>query len=111
MLDGKMFLAATGTPILRITLANRPLALADPEPFTLANLTTKSFVAVSGFDIDGVGPSWAPGEALGSALLPASQRQKKPAVTVAKRGLRSICRARSRRRGAGARLLTAQHQG
>ena len=28
-----------------------PFALAEPEPFTLANLTTKSFVAVSGFDM------------------------------------------------------------
>ena len=30
----------------RIDLANRPLALAEPEPLTLANLTTKSLTAV-----------------------------------------------------------------
>src|SRR5262245_28231926 len=52
MLDGKMFRAPTGTPIRRIALANSPFALAEPDPFTLANLTTKSFVAVSGFDMD-----------------------------------------------------------
>ncbi len=40
-----MLRAATGTPIRRTDLANMPLALADPEPFTLANLTTKSFTA------------------------------------------------------------------
>src|SRR6185369_8835085 len=43
MFDGKIFRAATGTPIRRIDLANMPLALAEPDPFTLANLTTKSF--------------------------------------------------------------------
>src|SRR5262245_38260909 len=51
MLDGKMLRAPTGTPMRRMALANRPLALAEPEPFTLANLTTKSLVAVSGFDM------------------------------------------------------------
>src|SRR5712664_2736280 len=49
MLDGKMLRAATGTPIRRIDLANMPLALAEPEPFTLANLTTKS-LTVTGAD-------------------------------------------------------------
>ena len=45
MLDGNMFRAATGTPMRKIDLANMALALAEPEPFTLANLTTKSLVA------------------------------------------------------------------
>ena len=42
MFDGKMLRAATGTPIRRIAFAKRPFADAEPEPFTLANLTTKS---------------------------------------------------------------------
>ena len=42
MFDGKMLRAATGTPIFSTALANRPLADADPDPLTLANLTTKS---------------------------------------------------------------------
>ena len=44
MLDGKMLREATGTPIRRIDLANSRLALAEPEPLTLANLTTKSLM-------------------------------------------------------------------
>ena len=43
-----MLRAATGTPMRMIDLAKRPLALAEPEPFTLANLTTKSLTAASG---------------------------------------------------------------
>jgi hypothetical protein len=43
MLDGKIFLGATGTPILNIALAKRAFALAEPDPLTLANLITKSF--------------------------------------------------------------------
>src|SRR5690349_8393662 len=42
MLDGKMLRAATGTPIRITERAKSPLALAEPEPLTLANLTTKS---------------------------------------------------------------------
>src|SRR5215467_8936667 len=42
MLDGKMLRELTGMPIRKIDLANSPLALAEPDPFTLANLTTKS---------------------------------------------------------------------
>src|SRR5262249_605545 len=49
MFDGKMLREATGTPMRRIPRANSSLAEADPEPFTLANLTTKSFVAVIAF--------------------------------------------------------------
>jgi hypothetical protein len=42
-----MLRGLTGTPIRRIARAKSSLALAEPEPFTLANLTTKSLVAVS----------------------------------------------------------------
>ena len=42
MFDGKMFRAATGTPILRIDLANSSFAEAEPDPFTFANFTTKA---------------------------------------------------------------------
>jgi hypothetical protein len=49
MLDGNMLRAATGTPIFRIALANSALADADPEPLTLANLTTKSLMCETGF--------------------------------------------------------------
>ena len=49
MLEGKMFRGATGTPMRRMALANMALALAEPEPFTLANLTTKSLIRSSDF--------------------------------------------------------------
>src|SRR5215475_4471696 len=42
MLDGKMLRGLTGTPMRRIDFANSVFALADPEPFTFANLMTKS---------------------------------------------------------------------
>src|SRR5688500_3675369 len=42
MFDGKMLRGLTGTPIRRMDLAKRVLAEAEPDPFTLANLTTKS---------------------------------------------------------------------
>src|SRR4051794_17395552 len=42
MLDGKILRGLTGTPMRRIALANSALAEAEPEPFTLANLMTKS---------------------------------------------------------------------
>src|SRR5690606_65531 len=48
MLDGKMLRGLTGTPMRRIALANSSLADAEPEPLTLANLTTKSLPACSG---------------------------------------------------------------
>src|SRR5579863_230535 len=51
MFDGKIFRDATGMPMRRIDLAKSWLALAEPEPFTLANLTTKSFVFSNGFDM------------------------------------------------------------
>jgi len=42
MFDGKILRELAGILIRRIDLANRELALAEPDPFTLANLTTKS---------------------------------------------------------------------
>jgi hypothetical protein len=44
MLEGKIFFAVTGIPIRKTALVNSAFADADPVPFTLANLTTKSFV-------------------------------------------------------------------
>src|SRR5690348_3504117 len=49
MLDGKMLRGLTGTPIRRMDLANSSLADAEPEPLTLANLTTKSLLAARSF--------------------------------------------------------------
>src|SRR5213082_4133530 len=49
MFEGKMLRELAGTPIRSTDLANSPLALAEPEPLTLANLTTKSLTASSGF--------------------------------------------------------------
>src|SRR5262252_5254938 len=42
MLEGKMLRELAGIPIRRIDLANNELALAEPDPLTLANLTTKA---------------------------------------------------------------------
>ena len=39
-----MFLGLTGMPMRKIALANMPLALAEPVPFTLANFMTKSLM-------------------------------------------------------------------
>src|ERR1700735_4517466 len=47
--EGKMLRDDAGTPIRRTDLANSALALAEPDPLTLANLTTKSLVASIGF--------------------------------------------------------------
>ena len=49
MFDGKMLRGLTGTPMRRIAFANSSLADAEPEPLTLANLTTKSLIAAIGF--------------------------------------------------------------
>ena len=49
MFDGKMLRGLTGTPMRRIALANSSFADAEPEPLTLANLTTKSLTAVIAF--------------------------------------------------------------
>src|ERR1700752_1877743 len=45
MLEEKRLRELAGMPIRRIDLANSALALAEPEPLTLANLTTKSLTA------------------------------------------------------------------
>src|SRR5574337_1661016 len=44
-----MLRGLTGTPMRRMHLANNSLADAEPEPLTLANLTTKSLVALRKF--------------------------------------------------------------
>ena len=49
MLEGKMLRGLTGTPWRRIERANISLALAEPEPLTLAKRTTKSFTLLIGF--------------------------------------------------------------
>src|SRR5512138_3479881 len=46
MFDGKILRELAGMPIRSTDLANSALALAEPEPLTLANLTTKSLTAV-----------------------------------------------------------------
>src|SRR6187397_2686770 len=51
MFDGKILRVATGTPMRRIERANNSFADAEPEPFTLANLTTKSLTALIGLDM------------------------------------------------------------
>src|SRR5580658_1088128 len=48
ILEGKMLRDATGTPMRKMERANISLAEAEPEPFTLANLTTKSLTAFTG---------------------------------------------------------------
>ena len=45
MFDGKMLRGAIGTPMRMIDRANSRLALAEPEPLTLAKRMTKSFTA------------------------------------------------------------------
>src|SRR5712675_1193140 len=51
MFEGNILRVATGTPMRRMERANNSFAEAEPEPFTLANLTTKSFVALIGLDM------------------------------------------------------------
>src|ERR1700751_2080139 len=59
MLEGKMLRELAGMPMRRIDFANSELALAEPEPFTLANLTTKSLTlwiaGISRFDCIAIG--------------------------------------------------------
>ncbi len=49
MLEGKMLRGETGTPWRRIDRGKSSLALAEPEPLTLAKRTTKSFTLLIGF--------------------------------------------------------------
>jgi len=44
-----MLRGLTGTPMRRIERANSSFADAEPEPFTFANLTTKSLIDSIGF--------------------------------------------------------------
>src|SRR5271163_2503889 len=59
MFEGKMLRELAGIPMRRIDLANSALALAEPDPLTLANLTTKSLTLcialISRFDCDAIG--------------------------------------------------------
>src|SRR5690606_8471600 len=56
MLEGKMLRGLTGTPMRRMERANSSFALAEPEPLTFANLTTKSFTASMGFMVSSMPP-------------------------------------------------------
>src|SRR5260370_6458338 len=84
MVGGKMLGEPGGIPIRRIDLANSELALAEPDPFTLANLTTKSLTLwiapISRFDCD----------TIGSELVRDSQRLRHagPARVMSRRNLR-----------------------
>src|SRR5258708_29866208 len=51
MFHGNILRVATGTPMRRMARANNSFADAEPEPFTLANLRTKSFVDLIGLDM------------------------------------------------------------
>src|SRR5438132_2679304 len=55
ILDGKMLRGATGIPMRRIDLANSRFADAEPEPLTLANLTTKSLTRSMGATVCFIG--------------------------------------------------------
>src|ERR1700735_4878473 len=44
MFDGKRFLPETGIPMRKMACMRRPLALAEPEPLTLASLMAKSLM-------------------------------------------------------------------
>src|SRR5438874_2386027 len=72
MLDGKMLRELAGIPMRRTDLANSPLALAEPDPLTLANLTTKSLTlfitAGAGFVCN----------AIGSALFKTGSLDRRP---------------------------------
>src|ERR1700712_5165286 len=46
-----MLRVAIGTPMRRMARANNSLADAEPEPFTLANLTTKSLTDFMALDM------------------------------------------------------------
>src|ERR1700736_6025713 len=84
MFDGKILRELAGIPIRRIDLANSALALAEPDPLTLANLTTKSLTlwiaTISRFDCD----------AIGSELVKDGHRLRHagPAIVTSRRNLR-----------------------
>src|SRR5207244_12213224 len=84
MFEGKILRELAGIPIRRIDLAKSALALADPDPLTLANLTTKSLTlwiaAISRCDCD----------AIGSELVKDGHRLRHagPAIVMSRRNLR-----------------------
>src|SRR3954469_7585811 len=88
MFDGKMLRGLTGTPMRRIDFAKRVFAEADPEPFTLANLTTKSLTA-SSF----IGARWARSPV--GQVAPSLTRLREP---------RRVVRLRQHGRGSGRKL-------
>src|SRR5437764_10532829 len=51
-----MFRGATGTPMRRMALAKSRFADAEPEPLTLANLTTKSLTRWIGVTVGFIRP-------------------------------------------------------
>src|SRR5260370_32328871 len=51
-----MFRGATGTPMRRMALAKSRFADAEPEPLTLANLTTKSLTRWIGATVGFIRP-------------------------------------------------------
>src|ERR1700732_4770089 len=82
--DGKILRELAGIPIRKIDLAKSALALAEPDPLTLANLTTKSLTlwiaSTSRFDCD----------AIGSELVKDSHRLRHagPAIVISRRNFR-----------------------
>src|SRR5512146_1165964 len=60
MLDGKILRGETGTPMRRMERANNSLAEAEPDPLTLANLTTKLLTASILFTFIVLPPSGRP---------------------------------------------------
>src|SRR5690606_31536026 len=79
MLDGKMLRGPTGTPMRRMALANSSLADAEPEPLTLANLTTKALVDWSGAWAGVMSISPARADARAPPILPPSfPRSREP---------------------------------
>src|SRR5437868_14438468 len=79
MLDGKMLRELAGIPMRRIDFANSELALAEPDPLTLANLTTKSLtrwiVAIRGFDFVAIGSELM--KRHGTTVVPARGRSRR----------------------------------
>src|SRR5579863_7406581 len=55
MLEGKKFLPTTGMPMRKMAFMSRPLALAEPVPFTLAILMTKSLTRLVMAQLEGWG--------------------------------------------------------